>query len=213
VSDYRRVSAFFYGMVAGVYDTLDRLLFRDPERSPRAALARRVPDAGLSVLDVCSGTGAGALEIARRCPSDRALGIDLSEGMLSVAERGAAAAGLRNASFRKADATAVDLPDASFDVVATSLSLHELPPDARAAALREMRRLVVEGGRLLVVEWERPSRGFARGFFSVFPGMLERRGFHEFLDLDWGAFLADYRFELEAVERCAWTKLIIARAR
>ncbi len=47
-------------------------------------------------------------------------------------------------------------PDASFDAVFCTLVLHHLPKDVRETAIREMRRVLRPGGRLVLVDWQKP---------------------------------------------------------
>jgi ubiquinone/menaquinone biosynthesis C-methylase UbiE len=77
--------------------------------------------------------------------------------------------------------------------------------------LREMRRVLKPEGRLLIVEWERPSRGPGRAMFGLFPAAVEPRGFRDFLELDWKAYLADFGFRLESKEGFRFTTLIRAQ--
>lgn len=125
------------------------------------------------------------MAIAERDAGREVVGIDLSERMLGVAAGKIASKGIGNVELRKMDAADVAFPDASFDVVTTSLSLHELPEGLRSSVVAEMRRLVSENGRLMVIEWEAPPSGPARALFRVFPGLFEPRGFREFLAMDW----------------------------
>ncbi len=72
------------------------------------------PAAGPSVLDVGTGTGRAALQLAKA--GARVTGVDASEEMLAVARERAAADGI-DVTFRQGDAHAVNVPDRSFDVV------------------------------------------------------------------------------------------------
>ncbi|MDR6905846.1 ubiquinone/menaquinone biosynthesis C-methylase UbiE [Agromyces sp. 3263] len=93
------------------------------------------------VLDVGTGTGL----VLRSLPAGpwRLRGVDLSPGMVDVAR-----AALPDAEFAVADATSLDLPDASVDLVTCVTMLH-LVPDA-PAAMREWRRVLRPGGCLVL---------------------------------------------------------------
>lgn len=103
------------------------------------------------VLDVGTGPGGLAAEIARRCGSCRVIGVDLAPEMLATAEERAREAGVADRTdFVVADAAALPLGDGSIDAAVSTLSLHhwrDVP-----AVLRELHRVVRPGGRLLIYD-------------------------------------------------------------
>jgi SAM-dependent methyltransferase len=114
-------------------------------------LERLTPRAGDALLDVGCGIGDVARSISPTLqPGGRVVGIDASQAMLEVARERADAAGLTNTTFRRGDASAIDEPDASFDMVRSERVLQWLP-DLRAA-IAEMARVLRPGGRLCVVD-------------------------------------------------------------
>jgi arsenite methyltransferase len=112
------------------------------------------------LLDVGCGRGAVLLAAARRLPEGHAVGVDLwrrrdqTGNTRTAAERNAVAEGVADrVEFLDADARALPLPDASFDVVVSSLTLHNIAEtDQRAQALREVARVLRPGGRLRIVD-------------------------------------------------------------
>src|SRR5438094_9426937 len=73
---------------------------------------------GETVLDLGSGAGADVLISARRVgPTGRAIGLDMTDEMLELARRNAAATGASNAEFLKGNIEAIPLADRSVDVV------------------------------------------------------------------------------------------------
>lgn len=103
------------------------------------------------VLDIAAGTGAFALAAARS--GAQVLATDFSAGMVSRI----AAAGRGNVEARVMDGQALDLPDASFDVVVSIFGVIMFP-DWRKG-LREMARVTRPGGQGVVATWQ--SRGAA----------------------------------------------------
>lgn len=102
---------------------------------------------GERVLDVACGTGTVTrLAAARVAPTGAAFGLDVNPGMLSVA-RAATESGT-SIEWHLASAESIPLPDGSFDVVLCQLGLQFVAD--KVAALREMRRVLVSGGRILV---------------------------------------------------------------
>jgi arsenite methyltransferase len=102
---------------------------------------------GEVVLDLGSGAGADVLISARRvAPGGRAIGLDMTEGMLDLARRNAAEAGLDNVEFLRGYLEDIPLPDASVDVVISNCVIN-LAAD-KAVVLAEAARVLRPGGRL-----------------------------------------------------------------
>ena len=100
-----------------------------------------------AILDVGCGTGALLEAVAAARPEARLLGVDLSPEMIAVSE---ARLGGR-ADLAVADAEALPLDDGAADLVICADSFHHYP--APAAALAEMHRVTVPGGRLVLGDW------------------------------------------------------------
>ena len=116
------------------------------------------PQPAERILDVGGGTGLATIEIARRiAPSGRVVALDPSPPLLDVAKAGAAAAGLADVvECRVGDARAMPFADGIFDrAFCHWVLLHVSPPEG---IVREMRRVVRRGGRVVCVEldWEAP---------------------------------------------------------
>jgi ubiquinone/menaquinone biosynthesis C-methylase UbiE len=102
---------------------------------------------GERVLDVACGTGVVARLASQQVgPTGTVVGVDANPGMLAVA--GSATAPGMDIEWHEASAEAMPLPDASFDVVLCQMGLQFVPD--KHAALHEMRRVLVHGGRLIL---------------------------------------------------------------
>ncbi|MFX4271409.1 arsenite methyltransferase [Propionibacteriaceae bacterium Y1685] len=102
---------------------------------------------GERVLDLGSGGGLDVLLSARRVgPTGFAYGVDMTDEMLSLAEKNKAEAGAENVQFLKGTIEDVPLPDASVDVVISNCVIN-LSVD-KPAVLAEMFRVLVPGGRI-----------------------------------------------------------------
>jgi ubiquinone/menaquinone biosynthesis C-methylase UbiE len=98
------------------------------------------------ILDMGCGFGKSTVPLARAFPQANVMGIDVSAPCLQLAAADSTREGLANIDWRQADLRATNLPDASFDLVTSTMVLHELPPPEIAATLRETHRLLCTGG-------------------------------------------------------------------
>lgn len=129
-----------FDAVAATYDTL-RFVRLCAERMVELADMQT----GTRVLDVATGTGWVALAAAERVgPTGEVVGVDLSPGMLTRAQGKLTRTDLTNITFQVGDATRLELPDDSFEVVVCASSLFFMPD--MEAALREWYRVLRPGG-------------------------------------------------------------------
>lgn len=105
--------------------------------------------AGERVVDIGCGAGIDSLIAARMVgEAGEVVGVDMTPSMLQKAAAAAADAGRTNVEFRDGYGEALPVPDAWADVVISNGVLN-LMPDKRAA-LKEMARVLVPGGRLQI---------------------------------------------------------------
>ena len=141
--DVKAVIRRTYGELASGYDNVR---FVRICASRLIDLARLQP--GESVLDVATGTGHLALAAARAVgPAGTVTGLDLTRDMLEQARRKATATGLTNTEWREGDAEHPPFREKTFDAVICSSGIFFLPN--QLAALREWRRVLKAGGRVL----------------------------------------------------------------
>ncbi len=143
-------------------EILDRLRLRGDER----------------VLDAGCGRGAVLTMVAERLPRGRAVGIDLwtadqSGNRTEAAERNLVAEGVRErCKLVTGDMRSMPFPDASFDLIVSSLAIHNIRSLAgRRRALEEISRALAPGGRVAIADlaWTRAytQRLQALGFIGV----------------------------------------------
>lgn len=150
----RRVQRYGWDLAATKYEPLwqAQLAGVQAELLACAALAP-----GDQVLDVACGSGLVTFAAAAAVgPSGRVYGVDLSGQMVEGARRRTRSRGCNNVDFARMDAESLDLPDASFDVALCALGLMYVPDPARA--VREMRRMLRPGGRVVLAVWGERSR-------------------------------------------------------
>jgi demethylmenaquinone methyltransferase/2-methoxy-6-polyprenyl-1,4-benzoquinol methylase len=125
---------------------------------------------GERVLDVATGTGDLAFaEAAAVGPEGQVVGVDACEPMLEVARRRQRAA----VDFQQGDAMDLRFPDASFDVVTIGFGLRNVAD--RGQALREFRRVLRPGGRLMVLDFSTPTSKMLKAVHDLFYFVLMPR--------------------------------------
>jgi demethylmenaquinone methyltransferase/2-methoxy-6-polyprenyl-1,4-benzoquinol methylase len=148
-----------FDRIAGVYDRMNSVMTAGMHhhwRERAADLARVGP--GSRALDVATGTGDLAIELARRGAS--VTGVDFAEAMLEVARAKAP-----HVAFECGDALALPYEDAAFDAVTVGFGARNFSDLDRG--LREMTRVVRPGGRVVVLEITTPARAPLSWFFHL----------------------------------------------
>jgi demethylmenaquinone methyltransferase / 2-methoxy-6-polyprenyl-1,4-benzoquinol methylase len=152
-------SGAMFDRIARRYDLCNRVLSLGMDRGwrRRAVRALLLPEGGRPrVLDVATGTGDLAIDIARACPGAEVIGLDPSPGMLEIAARKVARRGLaERVTFVEGDAQHLPSGSRELDAAAIAFGIRNVPD--RGAALRELARVVRPGGRIAVLELGEPS--------------------------------------------------------
>jgi len=149
-----------------VYDRNASLLSFGQDPAWRRFLVSRVPDDALNVLDVATGTAAVAIELARRVPERRVVGVDQSAEMLAVARERVRHAGLGSRiELREGRAQELPFADGAFDALTFTYLLRYV--DDPGATLGELARVVREGGTIAMLEFGLPRR-LARPLWELY---------------------------------------------
>ncbi len=169
VLEEAQVQAMF-DRIAGLYDRMNSVMTAGMHHRwrRRAADLAAVP-AGGSALDVATGTGDLALELASRVgPQGEVVASDFSERMLELARIKAAALDLSTGGrirFETANALDLPYPDGRFDAATVGFGARNFASLERG--LREMARVVKPGGRVVVLEITTPTRPPLSYFFEL----------------------------------------------
>jgi len=160
-----------FSTITGRYDFLNRLLSLRRDVAWRRFAVRRMRFfKTYRLLDIATGTADLAVETALRHPQVRIAGLDLVREMLVVGARKIARRGLSGRiDLIQGDALALPFPDGSFDAVSVAFGIRNMPD--RPGALREMRRCLVPGGRVFILEMNAPR---SRLWKKVFAPYLKR---------------------------------------
>ncbi|MBV8998235.1 MAG: bifunctional demethylmenaquinone methyltransferase/2-methoxy-6-polyprenyl-1,4-benzoquinol methylase UbiE [Solirubrobacterales bacterium] len=166
----RQVRAMF-DRIAGLYDRMNTVMTAGLHHQwRRRAVQLAAVSPGDRALDVATGTGDLALELAARvAPEGEVVGVDFSERMLELArakvrERAPALGGAR-IRFETGNALALAYPDDEFDAATVGFGARNFSDLDRGLA--EMARVVRPGGRVVVLEITTPRRPPLSTFFRM----------------------------------------------
>jgi len=154
-----QVGAMF-DRIAPVYDLMNAVIsgFQEP-RWRRRAVALAALQPGMSAIDIATGTGKVAATLGDRVgPRGQVLGVDVSPGMIGLAQRSHGRR--RGMAFVVGDAMALPAEEGAYDAATIAFGMRNLPDYARGFA--EMRRVVRPGGLVICLEIARPDHLLAR---------------------------------------------------
>ena len=192
-----------FDRIAPSYDRLNHLLSLNIDRLWRRQVVRIVREQAPSrILDVATGTGDLAIDLARRLPDVQLLGADISEEMLAIARTKIARNGLDSRiELTVEDAERLSLAEASVDTVTVGFGVRNFADID--AGLREFHRVLKPGGQAVVLELSRPDNRIVRTVFEWYfhrllpriGGLISRdRKAYEYLPASVKAFPAPERF-------------------
>ncbi|MEN8245077.1 MAG: methyltransferase domain-containing protein [Thermodesulfobacteriota bacterium] len=162
-----------YSIVAPFYDWILYPFMRGIRRDVLGMVKQIKPG---RIIDVCCGTG-DQLRLLKRNNID-AIGIDLSDAMLRVAQKGKGPV-----RCLMQDATAMALRDQSFDLAMVSFALHETEWEKALSILQEIHRILKPSGNLLIVDYalNPNSSVIAKAAIHAIEFLAGKRHFHNFL--------------------------------
>lgn len=158
-----------FGTIAPRYDFLNRLLSFGIDRRWRRAAVRLVKvNEGGRVLDVATGTGDVALEIARTTPpSVKITGADFSAEMVQLGEQKVASSPYASRiDFKVAPCEDLPFPSDTFDSITIAFGIRNVVD--RRLGLAEMWRVLKPGGRMIILEFSTPRSALFRNLYYFY---------------------------------------------
>jgi demethylmenaquinone methyltransferase/2-methoxy-6-polyprenyl-1,4-benzoquinol methylase len=120
---------------------------------------------GERILDMCCGTGGATFAIAGKAGvASEIVGMDLSFGQLRRARKKRRLSKVR---FLEGDVVRTGLEDCYFDKVFITHALHEMQRENRFEVLAEAKRVLKDGGRVIVLDLDNPESVFVRLFAGL----------------------------------------------
>ncbi len=154
--------------ISGSYDFLNRFLSLGIDVGWRKkALGMLIGRPVKHLLDVATGTGDVAIMASRLLNPEKITGIDLSEGMLEVGRKKVLQAGLGGKiELLKGDSETISFNDNSFDAVTVAFGVRNF--ENLEKGLSEIIRVMKPGGRLVVLEFSKPTSAFVKPFYNFY---------------------------------------------
>jgi ubiquinone/menaquinone biosynthesis C-methylase UbiE len=210
VLHYEKRIKLKFKVLAAFYDLFDLAFLIDRKRNPRYALARKIPDEALRILDVCAGTANSAIVVAQANVHNEIICIDLSPDMMAVAYNKVRKRNIRNISIHQMNAENMNFQAGEFDVVMISFALHEMAYEMMLKVLRQMCRVLKDGGKLYIIDYGRED-GWCKNLpLSMHLKVFEPKHMAQFLKYDWAETLKEVGFQLISSEKYIFSKVIVA---
>ena len=151
--------------ISGNYDGLNRVISMGTDVSWRKKVVQMVKDhRPETVLDIATGTGDLAIQIAETADAKKIVGLDLSEGMLKVGRKKIMSKNLQTQiEMIQGDSEALPFEDNSFDVITVAFGVRNF--ETLELGLSEIYRVLKKGGLFIVLETSVPTKfPFKQGY-------------------------------------------------
>ncbi len=154
-----------FDTISGNYDHLNRVISLGTDTKWRKKVVKMVTDRNPeSILDIATGTGDLAIKFATATQANRIIGLDLSEGMLSMAKKKISGSEIsEKLIFVQGDSEALDFEDNLFDVVTVSFGIRNF--ENLEKGLSEIYRVLKKNGLFVILETSVPTKSpFKQGY-------------------------------------------------
>jgi demethylmenaquinone methyltransferase/2-methoxy-6-polyprenyl-1,4-benzoquinol methylase len=170
VTDAQRIGMVkeIFSTITGKYDFLNHLLsLRRDIAWRRFAVKRMRFFKTYRFLDVATGTCDLAIEAALHHTDIQVVGLDFVQKMMDLGKRKIARKGLSpRIKMLTGDALHIPFPSDSFDVAGIGFGIRNIPDKTRT--LKEMMRVVIPGGQVMVLEMTSPKTRFFKGVYHIY---------------------------------------------
>lgn len=162
-----------FDSIAPAYDEMNTIMslgmhtyWRNKALKMAGKLLGRTPE---NILDVATGTGDVAFALSKLWPDANIIGLDLSEGMLSIARQKLDFRSEKhklNIEFKKGDSLSMEYPDEKFDLVTVAYGVRNFEHPLKG--YEEMLRVLRPGGVICVVELSQPTSWLPLMIYKVY---------------------------------------------
>jgi len=155
-----------FDTISGNYDGLNRVIsFGTDIKWRKRVLAKIIKHKPASILDIATGTGDLAIKFAEKSKASKIIGLDISEGMLSVARKKIQNTDLENkVEFIKGDSEALSFNDNTFDAITVSFGIRNF--ETLEKGLSEIYRVLKPKGLFIILETSVPTKfPFKQGYY------------------------------------------------
>jgi ubiquinone/menaquinone biosynthesis C-methylase UbiE len=154
-----------YNWIAPIYDLFGILM---ESKARQRAIDMAAIKNGEKILEVAFGTGLNFVEILKRNPQGWVNGIDVSMKMLERARKRISKTGQKNYTLYLGDCRHLPFEDGTFDILMTQYLLDILPVEDFIPILLEFRRVLKDGGRIVLVNMTKGERWLNKIYEEIY---------------------------------------------
>jgi demethylmenaquinone methyltransferase/2-methoxy-6-polyprenyl-1,4-benzoquinol methylase len=170
--DKKEQVAQMFNTIAFRYDFLNRFLSAGIDKGWRKKAISQLKDLNPKlVLDVATGTGDVAIMTYNQLHPEKIIGIDISEGMLEFGKKKLENLHLNHViELQKGDSETIQFADNYFDAVTVAFGVRNFQNLEKGLA--EMQRVLKSGGKLVVLEFSKPTFPPAQAFYKFYMNVI-----------------------------------------
>ncbi|MEP7197434.1 MAG: bifunctional demethylmenaquinone methyltransferase/2-methoxy-6-polyprenyl-1,4-benzoquinol methylase UbiE [Saprospiraceae bacterium] len=158
-----------FDKIAPVYDLLNTLLSLGADKSWRKTAIKLIPqsDSKLNILDVATGTADMAIMACKRFPNYHFTGLDLSEGMLKIAQKRLKKMDLvSRIELIQGDSEHLPFAENTFDVVMVAFGVRNF--ENLDLGIDQIYKVIKPGGQIIVLEFSKPRFFPVKQIFNIY---------------------------------------------